>query len=167
MHIKRCIDSIDQDYLSKYKQLQKIKASKKGFLNDHLKMIFSISRLQDSSSEVVESNIQRNSRGIYSSNIPEIFDKSSLSTICSKSPESNSATPQKCITFFIGNNNTQKTMTSNDMCLPVAIADLVMYAGLSFIISQKTRFKQVLDLERTMSKHYQPPNRNNISKNPL
>ena len=66
MHIKRCAASIDQDYVSRYKELQQIRAAKKGLLNDYSqKMISSISRLQDKSSEVVESNIQRNSRGMY------------------------------------------------------------------------------------------------------
>ena len=67
MHIKIFTASIDQDYLSRYKELQKIKAANKGLLNDYSqKMISSISRLQDKSSEVVESNIQRKSRGLYS-----------------------------------------------------------------------------------------------------
>ena len=34
-HIKRFTASIDQDYLSRYKELQKIKAAKKGLINDH------------------------------------------------------------------------------------------------------------------------------------
>ena len=69
MHIKRCTDSIDQSYLSIYKELQQLKDAKKGILNDYSqKIISSISRLQDKSSEVIESNIQLNSRGMYSSN---------------------------------------------------------------------------------------------------
>ena len=83
MHIKRYTASIYHDYLSRYKELHQIKASKKGILNDHSqKMISSISCLQDKSSGVVESNIQRNSRGIYSPNITAISDTSSLSTSC-------------------------------------------------------------------------------------
>ena len=35
MHIKRCTASINQGYLSRYKELQKIKASNKGLLNDY------------------------------------------------------------------------------------------------------------------------------------
>ena len=35
MHIKICTSSIDQDYLSRYKDLKQIKASKKGLINDH------------------------------------------------------------------------------------------------------------------------------------
>ena len=66
MHIKRCKDSIDQAYLSIYNESQKIKAAKKGLLNYYSqKMISSISRLQDKSSEFSESIIQRNSRGMY------------------------------------------------------------------------------------------------------
>ena len=66
MHIKRCTASIDQAHISRYKELQKIKGAKKGLLNEYLqKMISSISRLQYKSSEVVESNIRRNSRGLY------------------------------------------------------------------------------------------------------
>ena len=54
MHIKRCTASIDQD-LSRCKDLHKIKATKKGLLNDYSqKMISYISRLQDKLSEFVE-----------------------------------------------------------------------------------------------------------------
>ena len=75
MHTKRCTDSIDQVYLSRYKELQQIKAAKKGLLNNYSqKMISSISRLQDKSSEVFGSNIQSNSRGLYSSNTTAIYD---------------------------------------------------------------------------------------------
>ena len=103
MHIKRCKASIYQAYLSWYKELQKIKASKKFLLNDYSqKIISSISRLQDNSSEVVESNIQRNSRGMYSSNTTAIYYTSSFSTICSKSPEINPTTPQKG-SIFVNN----------------------------------------------------------------
>ena len=35
MHIKRCTALIDKAYLSRYKELQKIKAAKKGLLNDY------------------------------------------------------------------------------------------------------------------------------------
>ena len=65
------------------------------------KMISFISRFQDKSSEVVESNIQRNPRGIYSSNINAICDTSSFRTSCIKLPDSNPKTPQK-VSFFNG-----------------------------------------------------------------
>ena len=155
IHIKRYTASIDQVYLSRYKQLQQIKTSNKGLLNDYSqKMISSVSRLQDKSSEVVELYIQRNSRGMHSSNITVISDTSSFITFCGKSPESNPATPQKGSIFLMGDNYTQKIMTSNETCLTVAIADLVISGGLSFNISQKPRFKKVLDFARTVSKSY-------------
>ena len=94
MHIKRYISSIDQYHLSIYKELQKNKSAKKDLLNDYLQnMISSISRLQDKSSEFVESNIQRNSRGMSSSNITATSDTSSFSTSCSTSPEKNKIAP--------------------------------------------------------------------------
>ena len=42
--------------------------------------------------------------------------------------------------------NSQKLITSNEAYLPVAIADLIISEGLSFNLSQKPRFKKVLDL---------------------
>ena len=53
----------------------------------------------------------------------------------------------------------QKTNSSNQTCLAVAIADLIISGGLDFNISQKYRFKKVLDLARNVSKCYNPPNR--------
>ena len=46
--------------------------------------------------------------------------------------------------FFMGENNTQKMMTSNENRLTVAITNLIIYEGLSFNLSQKSRFKKVL-----------------------
>ena len=101
MHIDRCMASIDQSHLSRYKVLQTIKAAKKGLLNDYLhKMISSISRLQDKSSYVVQSNIQRNSRGMYSSNLTAAYDTSSFSKICSIQPENNQITTKKGSIFY-------------------------------------------------------------------
>ena len=67
----------------------------------------------------------------------------------------------------MGDNNTQKMMTPNETRLKVAIADLIISEGLSFNLSQKPMFKKVLDLARTVSKSYQPLNRNLISKDIL
>ena len=55
-------------------------------------------------------------------------------------------------------------MTSNETLLTVAIADLIISEGLYFNVSQKPRFKKVLELARTLSKCYQPPNKKLISK---
>ena len=65
MHINRSRNSTNQDHLSRYKDLQKIKATKKCLFNDNLKnKLSSISCLQDKLSEVVHSNIHLNSRGV-------------------------------------------------------------------------------------------------------
>ena len=53
----------------------------------------------------------------------------------------------------------QKTNSSNQTCLAVAIADLIISGGLDFNISQKYRFKKVLALARNVSKGYNPPNK--------
>ena len=55
-------------------------------------------------------------------------------------------------------------MTSNETSLTVAITDLIISEGLSFDLSQKTRFKKMLEVARIVSKCYQPPNRKLISK---
>ena len=130
-------------------------------------MISSISRLQDKSSEVIESNIQRNSRGLFSLNTTVIYDSSSIRKGFSQSPESNQTSSQKGSIVFMGDNNTQKMMTSNETRLTVAITNLILSEGLSFNLSQKSRFKKVLELARTVSKCYQPPNRKLTSKDIL
>ena len=55
-------------------------------------------------------------------------------------------------------------MTSNETRLKVAIAGIIISEGLSFDLSQKPRFKKVIDSARTVSKCYQPPNIKPISK---
>ena len=67
----------------------------------------------------------------------------------------------------MGDNNTQKMMTYNETRLTVVITNLIIYEVLSFNLSQKPRLKKVLELARTVSKCYQPPNINLISKDIL
>ena len=50
-------------------------------------------------------------------------------------------------------------MTYNEKRLTFVIVDLIIFEGLSFNLSQKPRFKKVLDLAITVSKCYQYPNR--------
>ena len=64
----------------------------------------------------------------------------------------------------MGENNTQKMTTFNETCFTVAIADLIVSEGLYFNRDQKPRFNKVIGLARTVSKNYQYPNRNLISK---
>ena len=104
---------------------------------------------------------------MYSSNITATSDKSSFSTRCSTSSDKNKITPRKGSIFFMGENNTQKMMTSNETRLTVEIVDLVISEVLSINISQRPRFKKVLDMARTVSKCYQPPNRKLIFKDIL
>ena len=63
--------------------------------------------------------------------------------------------------------NTQKMTTSNEIRLTVEISDLIISKGFYFNLSQKIRFKKVLDLVIKFSKGYQPPNRNIASKDIL
>ena len=58
-------------------------------------------------------------------------------------------------------------MTSNETRLTVTIADLIISEGLSFNISQKTRFKKVIDLAINVSKCYHTSNRKIIYKDIL
>ena len=64
----------------------------------------------------------------------------------------------------MGDNKTQKMMTSNETHLILAIADLVISEGLSFNTNQKPRFNKLLALARTLSKIYQPLTRKLIYK---
>ena len=55
-------------------------------------------------------------------------------------------------------------ITSNDTCLTIAIADLIILEGLSFNLAQKSRFKKVLESSRNILKTYIPPHIKLISK---
>ena len=58
-------------------------------------------------------------------------------------------------------------MISNETRLTVTIADLIISEGLSLNLSHKPRFKKVMELSRTVSECYQPPNKKLISKDHL
>ena len=62
-------------------------------------------------------------KGTWVWSITAIYDTASLSTRCSKYPDSNPKTPQKGSILFMGDNNTQKIMTYNETRLIVAISD--------------------------------------------
>ena len=49
--------------------------------------------------------------------------------------------------------NYQKPITSNETYLTIDIADIIISEVLSFNISQKPRFKKVLELEKKISKN--------------
>ena len=67
----------------------------------------------------------------------------------------------------MGDNNTQKMMTSNETHLTVAITDLNIYEGLYFNISQKPRLKKVLDLKKKCVKKLSTSKHKFISKDIL
>ena len=58
-------------------------------------------------------------------------------------------------------------ISSSKTRLTVAIADLIIYKGLSFNIYQKPWFKKVLHLTMNISKGYNPPNSKLIPKDLL
>ena len=58
-------------------------------------------------------------------------------------------------------------MISNEIRLTVVIANLIIYEGLSFNLSQKPWSKKALDLAINVSKFYRPPNIKLISKDLL
>ena len=60
--------------------------------------------------------------------------------------------------------NSQKSITSNDTHLTVAIADLIISEVHFLNFSNKPRFKKVLKLGRNISKADIIPNRNLITK---
>ena len=70
----------------------------------------SISRLQDKSSKVVQSNIKRNSRGVSSSNRTATSDTTFFNTSCIPSPENNKIIPKR-FNVFMGDHSAQKMLT--------------------------------------------------------
>ena len=52
----------------------------------------------------------------------------------------------KMFNFFMGDHKTHKIMTSNETRLTVTIDDFIISEGISFNLSQKPRFKKVIDL---------------------
>ena len=126
-------------------------------------MVSSISHLQYDSSEVVQLNIQRNSKGVYSSNPTATLDTSYFSTSCSTPYYRNHINPHKVLLSFIVDNNTQKRKSSETR-LTVEIGDFIISNSFSFNLFQKPRFKKVMDLAKNVSKGYQLSNRNLISK---
>ena len=102
-----------------------------------------------------------------SSNITEILYISSFNTSSGTPFDSNQIIHQNYLIFFIGDNYSQKTITSTNTYLAVTTADLIISKDLAFYLSPKTQFVKVLNLEKNVSKFYQPPNRKLISKDLL
>ena len=123
-----------------------------------------MSCLQNKSSAVIESRIHSSFRIISSSNLPNISNISSFRKCSNKMDVSNSTIKSKVFPIFDMDSNYQKSFTSNETCLTVEIADLIISEVPSFNISQKPRFKKIMKLAKNISKSYIHLNRKLISK---
>ena len=113
------------------------------------------------------SNIQLNSRDMYSSNITSTSDTSSFSTSCSKSPEINPTTPKKVQVFLWETIKHRRWWLVMRHGLQLqSLISLIMKVFLPIYLRNLGSIR-VLDLEITVSKSYQPPNRNILSKDIL
>ena len=89
---------------------------------------------------------------------------SAFSSASNITTESNSRSVSNGSLIFGIDGNSQKSMTSNDTRLTIAIAGLIIPEVISFNLYQKPRFKKLLDLAGNISKTYIPPNRKLIPK---
>ena len=147
MHIKSCYVSKDKAHTTRYQELQHYKQTQKGALLDYSEKIrASITSLQNKSSATIESTIHRSSKSITSSNDTNSSVISGFYSASNLSFESNSRSFSNGSLIFGIDGNYQKLITSNDTRLTISIADLVISEGLPFNLSQKPRFKKVLEL---------------------
>ena len=94
-------------------------------------------------------NIQINSMIMSSSNLTAISGISSFSRISITSYVSNKINHQK-VSIFFGDKNSQE-ISSHESHLTIEIYGIIISKGFTFNISQKTRFKKVLDLAINVS----------------
>ena len=126
----------------------------KGVLHDYSENISaSITSLQNKSSAAIESTIHRSSKSITSSNDTNSSVISGFSYASNISSESKSRSFSNGSLIFGIDSNSQKLITSNDNFLTIAVADLIISEGLPFNLSQKTRFKKVMELSRNFSRN--------------
>ena len=88
----------------------------------------------------------------------------SFSSVSKITNEINSISVSNNSLLFGIDGSSQKLITSNDISLTIAIADFIILEILSFNISQKPRFKKILELTRNIYKTYITPKRKLISK---
>ena len=158
IHIKSFYVPKHKAHINRYQQLHHYKQTQKGDLLDYSENIkASITSLQNKSSAAIVSTIRSSSKSIISSNgtfSSEISGFSSASIITS---DSISRRFSNGSLFFGIDGNSQKSITSNDTCLTIAIADIIILEGLPFNLAQILRFKKVLELSRNISRTYIPP----------
>ena len=103
-----------------------------------------ISILHNKSSSAIESIIRRSSKSITSSNDTNSSEMSGFGSESNIKTDIHSRIfPNGSLVFDIYGNS-QKSITSNETCLTISIADIIILEGLSFDISQKSRFKNIL-----------------------
>ena len=102
--------------------------------------------------------MHRSYKLISSSNHINILDISSFGTLSNSIAESNAASHPKGSLIFVIDVNYQKSITSNNTWLAVAMAGLIIYEVLYLNLNQKPRFEKVLELARNISNDYIPPN---------
>ena len=149
-HIKSFNAAIDQDHLPRYKYIKRYKAAKKTILNDHMhKVNFSIARIQDNSSKVIDNTIHRK----MEVGLCPIFLKNQKQHPLVQAP-----TFQKTVNQWIINQVIwifcgiyyQRIISYRETHLKVAISDLIISEGLSINPDQKPWLNKVLDLESNL-----------------
>ena len=165
MHIHCCFGHIYIYHITRNQQLHNLKYDKEGIVYYYsLKINSYTSCLHNNLSEVIESRIKRNSRSMPLSNITTISDMSSFRTCSNTTYDSNQIIHKKGYLIFGSDNFFQKSITSNETYLTIAIYDLIIYEGLSFNLAQKPIFKNILELARNVLRDYNPLNIKLVSK---
>ena len=131
MHIKSCYVAKDKSHTTRYQELHNYKQARKGVLHNYSENIrASITSLQIRSSADIESTIHRSSKSITSSNDTNSSVISGFTSASNISSEINSRSFSNGSLVFGG--NSQKLIISNDTCLTIAKADLIISEGLPF-----------------------------------
>ena len=152
-------------YITRYQELQKYKQDRKGVINKYSEKIKApISSLQDTSSSTIESTIHSSSKSITSSNDINSSEMSSFSYASNITSGINSRNVSNGSLIFGIDGSSQKSITSKDTRLTIAISDLIILEGIYFNLSQKPIFKKELNSEMNFSKTYIHPNRKLIPK---
>ena len=68
--------------------------------------------------------------------------------------ESNSRSVLNCSLIFGIDGNSQESINSNDTCLTITIADIIIYEGLSFNLSQNHDSRMYWSWQGTFQKYY-------------
>ena len=140
MHIKSCYVPKEKAHTKIYQEIQQYKQARKGVLCENSENInASISSLQHMSSHAIESTIHRSSKSITSSNKTYAYEILSFKSASNIKTGSNTRNVSNGSLIFGTDENYQKSITSNETHMDIAIADLIISEGLSFTPYQKPR----------------------------